>query len=84
MVELFGMMLDFLDALGGAVAIACWWCTWVRPKAQATPLRKAHGSEGPEIARFLQEVRRCPSSRRLCRDDARLCPREPWKPPPFE
>jgi hypothetical protein len=67
MVELLGMMLDFLDALAGAVAIACWWCTWVRPNKQATRLRtNAHRSEGPEIDRFLLKARGCPGSRRLC------------------
>jgi hypothetical protein len=67
MVELVGMLLDFLDALAGAVVIACWWCTWVSPNKQSPRLRtKAPRSEGPDIDRFLQKVRRCSGSRRLC------------------
>jgi hypothetical protein len=41
MVQLFSMILDFLDALAGAVAIACWWCIWVQPaKQQTRPVRR--------------------------------------------
>ena len=54
MVQLFSMILDFLDALAGAVAIACWWCTWVQPAKQ--PTRPA-SSEGAEIDRFVCEAR---------------------------
>ena len=68
MVEL-GMLLDFLDALAGAVAIACWWCTWISPSRQATQLRtKAHPSDPSEIDRFLLEARAVPGSRRYVRD----------------
>jgi hypothetical protein len=64
MVELLSMGLDFLDALAGAVAIACWWCTWVSPNRQAPRLRtKGQPSEGPEIDRFLVEVRSCAEHR---------------------
>ena len=48
MVQLFSMVLDFLDALAGAVAIACWWCTWVRPAKPPTP-----PSEPAELDRFV-------------------------------
>ena len=66
MVEL-GMVLDFLDALAGAVAIGCWWCTWVSPGKPAQRLRsKADRSGPPEIDRFLEEARRRPGPRRLC------------------
>lgn len=62
MVEL-GMLLDFLDALAGAVAIAFWWCTWVGPGKQAPRLHaKAHPSEPSEVDRFLLDVRDCPRS----------------------
>jgi len=67
MVELLGMMLDFLDALAGAVTIAWWWCTWVSPSRQARrPRAKVHRSEAPEIDRFLVEVRASSGCRRLC------------------
>ncbi|HEX5078589.1 MAG TPA: hypothetical protein VFV80_05510 [Geminicoccaceae bacterium] len=49
MVQLLGMVLDFLDALAGAVAIACWWCTWVQP---AKP-----PSDPAELDRFVQAAR---------------------------
>jgi hypothetical protein len=65
MVELLGMVLDFLDALAGAVAIAFWWCTWVSPNRKPTRLEpRAHRSGGPEIGRFLLEIQRCPGSRK--------------------
>jgi hypothetical protein len=54
MVQLLGMVLDFLDALAGAVAIACWWCTWVRPAKQPEQSRL---SEPTEIDDFLREAR---------------------------
>lgn len=63
MVELFGMLLDFLDALAGAVAIAFWWCTWVSPGKQAPRLQtKADPGDPSEVDRFLLEVRECPRS----------------------
>jgi hypothetical protein len=47
------MILDFLDALAGAVAIACWWCTWVSPaKPERPPL-----SASAEIDGFVREAR---------------------------
>jgi hypothetical protein len=50
MIQLLNMVLDFLDALAGAVTIAYWWCTWVRPAKQ--PERSPRS--GPaEIDRFL-------------------------------
>jgi hypothetical protein len=61
MAEMLGMMLDLADALAGAVGIAYWWCTWVRP--HNPPHRH---SEGLEIERFLVEVRTCSGSRKLC------------------
>jgi hypothetical protein len=63
MAELLGMMLDFLDALCGAVGIAYWWCTWVSPAKPPQP--HARRSEGPEIERFLVEIRAGPGSRKL-------------------
>ena len=57
------MLLDFLDALAGAVTIAWWWCTWVRPYAAPRPHPAL--SEAPDIERFLLEVRTCPACRRL-------------------
>ena len=63
MAEMLGMMLDFLDALAGAVTIAYWWCTWVRPYSPPRPNPTL--SERPEIERFLLEVRACSGSRRL-------------------
>jgi hypothetical protein len=54
MVQLFSMILDFLDALAGAVAIACWWCTWVQPAKQPT---RRGSSEGAEIDHFVCEAR---------------------------
>ena len=69
MVELLGMMLDVLDALAGAVAIACWWCTWVSPNKQSPRLRpKAPPSEPSEIDRFLLEVRPIPAPGGYARD----------------
>jgi hypothetical protein len=70
MVELLGMLLDFLDALAGAVTIAYWWCTWVSPSRPATPLRtKAQPSDPSEIDRFLLAARACPSAGGYLRDD---------------
>jgi hypothetical protein len=70
MVELLGMLLDFLDALAGAVTIAFWWCTWVSPGSQPTRLRtKAHLSEPGEIDRFLLEVRDSPAQGDRAPDD---------------
>jgi hypothetical protein len=54
MVQLFSMILDFLDALAGAVAIACWWCTWVQPAKQPT---HPGSSEGAEIDHFVCKAR---------------------------
>jgi hypothetical protein len=64
MVELLGMLLDFLDALAGAVAIACWWCTWVSPNAPAAPTQ-VHPGDGAEIEHFLAQARICAGFRRL-------------------
>jgi hypothetical protein len=58
MVQLLGMVLDFLDALAGAVTIAWWWCTWVRPAKQPT-----RPSGHAEIARFLDKARTRVTSR---------------------
>lgn len=67
MVELVGMVLDFLDALVGAVAIACWWCTWVSPNKQVPhPQTKAQPTEPSEVDRFLLEVRGSDSEKKLC------------------
>jgi hypothetical protein len=67
MVQLLGMTLDFLDTLSGAVAIAYWWCAWVRPARQPPrPPEEAPVSEGAEIDRFLQRARSSLSFRRLC------------------
>jgi hypothetical protein len=63
MAELLGMLLDLADALAGAVGIAYWWCTWVSPRH---PHPNARRSEGPEIERFVGEVRACPDSRKVC------------------
>jgi hypothetical protein len=66
--ELVGMVLDFLDALAGAVAIACWWCTWVSPaKEPPRPPAETHVSAPAEIDRFLREARACSSFRSLPR-----------------
>jgi hypothetical protein len=54
MVQLLGMVLDFLDALAGAVAIACWWCTWVSPVKQP---ERSRPSGSAEIDRFLRDAR---------------------------
>jgi hypothetical protein len=60
MVQLLNMVLDFLDALSGAVAIAYWWCTWVSPAKQP---ERSHPSEPADIDRFLCEVQtRTPSA----------------------
>ena len=48
----------------GAVAIACWWCTWVSPSAPAAPTQ-AHPGDGAEIEDFLAEARICAGFRRL-------------------
>jgi hypothetical protein len=64
MIELLGMLLDFLDALAGAVAIACWWCTWVSPSTPAAATQ-AHRSDGLEVEHFLLQARSCAGSRRL-------------------
>jgi hypothetical protein len=61
MAEMLGMLLDVADALAGAVGIAYWWCTWVRP--HNPPHRH---SAGPEIERFLVEARGGPGPRKLC------------------
>ena len=54
MVQLLNMVLDFLDALAGAVAIACWWCTWGSPPKQ----REQSRPSGPaDIDRFLRKAR---------------------------
>jgi hypothetical protein len=50
MIQLLNMVLDFLDALSGAVAIAYWWCTWVNPAKQP---ERSHPSEPADIDRFL-------------------------------
>lgn len=57
------MLLDFLDALAGAVTIAYWWCNWARPYNRPPPNPAL--SEAPDIERFVLEVRACPVSRRL-------------------
>jgi hypothetical protein len=41
----FSMILDFLDALAGAVALACWWCTWVQPAKQQSCPRSTERAE---------------------------------------
>lgn len=53
MVQLFSMILDFLDALAGAIAIACWWCTWVQPAKQPT---RPGSSKRAEIDHFVCEA----------------------------
>jgi hypothetical protein len=53
MVQLVGMILDFLDALAGAVTIACWWCTWIRPAKQ--PARPS-SSKPAEFDLFICEA----------------------------
>jgi hypothetical protein len=50
MIQLLNMVLDFLDALSGAVAIAYWWCTWVSPAKQP---ERSQPSEPADIDRFL-------------------------------
>ena len=57
MVQLLSMGLDFLDALSGAVAIAYWWCIWVRPAKQPHPPEGAPVSGRAEIDRFLRKAR---------------------------
>jgi hypothetical protein len=75
MVELLGMMLDFLDALAGAVTIAWWWCTWVSPNKRSPRLRtKAYPGEPSEIDRFLVEVRLVPAPGGYARDVGRAGP----------
>jgi hypothetical protein len=54
MVQLFSMILDLLDALAGAVAIACWWCIWVQPAKQQT---RPRSTERAEIDHFVCEAR---------------------------
>jgi hypothetical protein len=66
MVQLLSMGLDFLDALSGAVAIAYWWCIWVRPAKQPHPPEGAPVSGRAEIDRFLRKARSGLSFRRLC------------------
>jgi hypothetical protein len=53
------MVLDFLDALAGAVAIAYWWCTWVRPAKPERPSLSAPA----EIDGFVSKARAQPGSR---------------------
>ena len=66
-VQLLNMVLDFLDALSGAVAIAWWWCTWVRPAKQPSdPPGGTPVSGHAEIDRFLQEARDSLNPKRLC------------------
>jgi hypothetical protein len=61
------MVLDFLDALSGAVAIAWWWCTWVRPAKQPPgPPESSPVSGRADIDRFLQEARSRLNPKRLC------------------
>jgi hypothetical protein len=66
-VQLLNMVLDFLDALSGAVAIAYWWCAWVRPAKQpAPPPERAPVSGRVELDRFLDEARGSLDPKRLC------------------
>jgi hypothetical protein len=61
------MVLDFLDALSGAVAIAWWWCTWVRPAKRPPPPPESSPVSGrAEIDRFLHEARSSLDLKRLC------------------
>jgi hypothetical protein len=53
MIQLLNMVLDFLDALSGAVAIAYWWCTWVSPAKQP---ERSQPSEPADIDHFLCEA----------------------------
>jgi hypothetical protein len=60
MVQLLNVVLDFLDALAGAVAIACWWCTWVRPAKRP---ERPHLSGSADIDHFLCKARARVTSR---------------------
>jgi hypothetical protein len=66
-VQLLNMVLDFLDALSGAVAIAYWWCTWVRPSKQPPHPPEASPVSGrAEVDRFVQEARGGLNPKQLC------------------
>ena len=57
--QLFGMLLDLLDAWAMTVALVSFWHVWIRSPSTDKTRTGMHPSSGqPDIDRFLREARR--------------------------